>query len=117
MSVNMEISLEKMTFNHLALMNLDDFDDFWNFHILEEELSHKSSFYIIAKSENDIIGFAGLNFILDEAHITNIVTKKNKRNLRNWNKTVRITNQKGKTKFCFNHIRSKCRKLSCNSFI
>ncbi|MCI9366190.1 MAG: hypothetical protein HFJ54_06610 [Clostridia bacterium] len=41
-----------------------------------------SSFYIIAKLNNDIIGFAGIKFLLDEAHITNIVTKKTKRNIR-----------------------------------
>lgn len=49
---------------------------------LNGELMQNSSFYIIAKLNNDIIGFAGIKFLLDEAHITNIVTKKTKRNIR-----------------------------------
>lgn len=78
----MKVSLEKMTLSHLNSINLNDFDDFWTQSILEGELKSNSSYYIIAKSENDIIGFAGIKFLLDEAHITNIVTKKDKRNLR-----------------------------------
>ncbi len=31
--------------------------------------------YIVAKLEDEIIGFAGVWFVIDEAHITNIVTK------------------------------------------
>lgn len=56
-----------------------DFDDFWNKEILEEELSSSSSKYIVAKSDDEIIGFAGLKIVLDEADIMNIVTKKNYR--------------------------------------
>lgn len=72
----------KMTVQDLDLMNLEDFDDFWSYNILREELLSDSSFYIIAKDKNNIIGFAGIKFLLDEAHITNIVTKKDKRNIR-----------------------------------
>ena len=72
----------KMTSQDLDSINLEDFDDFWTYNILKEELLSDTSFYIIAKSENDIIGFAGIKFLLDEAHITNIVTKKDKRNMR-----------------------------------
>lgn len=78
----MEISLEKMCLTHLNSINLNDFDDFWNQSILEGELKSDSSYYIIAKFENDIIGFAGIKFLLDEAHITNIITRKDRRNLR-----------------------------------
>lgn len=72
----------KMTVQDLDLMNLEDFDDFWTYNILREELLSESSFYIVAKDKNNIIGFAGIKFLLDEAHITNIVTKKDKRNIR-----------------------------------
>lgn len=78
----MKISLEEMSQAHLSSINLNDFDNFWSKNILEGELRSNSSYYIIAKSEDDIIGFAGIKFLLDEAHITNIVTKKDKRNLR-----------------------------------
>ncbi len=76
----MNIFLEKMKLSDLPTIDLEDFDDFWNINILKEELMSKSSYYIIAKSENDIIGFAGVKFILDETHITNIVTRIDKRN-------------------------------------
>lgn len=56
-----------------------DFDDFWNKKVLEEELSSSSSKYIVAKNDNEIVGFAGLKIVLDEADIMNIVTKKNYR--------------------------------------
>lgn len=56
-----------------------DFDDFWNRKVLEEELSSSSSKYIVAKNDNEIVGFAGLKIVLDEADIMNIVTRKNYR--------------------------------------
>ena len=81
------MEITKMTVQDLNLINLENFDDFWSYNILKEELLSDTSFYIVAKSENDIIGFAGIKFLLDEAHITNIVTRKDKRNLRYWLKT------------------------------
>lgn len=53
-----------------------DFDDFWNYNILNEELNSENSIYIIAKSENQVVGFAGIKIILDEAEIMNIVVRK-----------------------------------------
>lgn len=57
-----------------------DFDDFWIYKTLEEELSSPSSKYIVAKKENEIIGFAGIKITFDEADIMNIVVKKSNRN-------------------------------------
>lgn len=79
-SLNMDIFLEEMKLADLENIDLEKFDDFWNKNILREELLSPSSYYIIAKSDNDIIGFAGIKFLLDEAHITNIVTRIDKRN-------------------------------------
>ena len=58
-----------------------DFDDFWNINNLKNDFSNPNSTYLIAKVENEIVGFAGFLKICDEANIMNIVTKKNKRNL------------------------------------
>ena len=59
----------------------DEYDDFWNYNILKKERENENSILIVAKDEElDILGFAGVQFILDEADITNIVTKKNNRN-------------------------------------
>ena len=57
-----------------------DFDDFWNYNILKEELNNKNSRYLVAKLNNEVIGFAGIKIIIDEADIMNIVVKKNFRN-------------------------------------
>ena len=76
----MNIEIEHMKLEHVNKINLDEFDDFWNINILKQELSTKTSIYIIAKHKDIIIGFAGINVILDEAHLANIVVKKNMRN-------------------------------------
>ena len=55
---------------------ISEFDDFWNYNILKEELDNNNSNYIMAKLNNEIIGFAGIKIILNEADIMNIVTKK-----------------------------------------
>ena len=54
-----------------------DFDNFWDISIIQDELESDNSIYIIAKINNDIVGFIGIKTILDEAEIMNIVTKKN----------------------------------------
>ena len=59
---------------------ISDFDDFWSFSTLKEELENENSSYIIGKINNEIIGFAGLKKIFDQADIMNIVIKKTYRN-------------------------------------
>ena len=103
----MDILFEKMTFQDLETIDLSEFDDFWTYNILKEELLSDSSYYITAKLENDIVGFAGLKFLLDEAHITNIVVRKDKRNIRYWFKTIRTAYSKSKRKLYINYIRGK----------
>lgn len=75
----MDIKIEKMLEKHIESININDFDDFWNINILKSELSSPTSYYIIAKIKNDIVGFAGINIVLDESHIANIAVKKNMR--------------------------------------
>ena len=78
------IQISKMTlddFNKIKDVLISDFDDFWNVNTLEEELINENSYYLVAKIENQIVGFAGIKSVLDEADIMNIVTKKDKRNL------------------------------------
>ncbi len=57
-----------------------DFDDFWNVNILKEELLAVNSHYLVAISDNEILGFAGIKAFLEEADIMNIVVKKSYRN-------------------------------------
>ena len=79
----MEIEIRKMTLSDLdnISQNLeDDFDDFWNASIFKQSLINESSHFLVALSNNEIVGFAGFMFILDEADITNIVVRKDMRN-------------------------------------
>ena len=80
----MNIQISKMTlddFYQIKDVLISDFDDFWNVNTLEQELTNENSNYLVAKIENQIVGFAGIKSVLDEADIMNIVTKKDKRNL------------------------------------
>ena len=70
------ITIFQMTTNNLANINYSDFDDFWNTATINDELKSNNSMYIIAKMDDEIVGFAGLKIIIDEAEIMNIATKK-----------------------------------------
>ena len=76
----MNLKLSKMSIEDLkSIKNVlaSDFDNFWSYDVLEEELECDNSYVIVAKAdENTIVGFAGLKVILDEADIMNIVVKK-----------------------------------------
>ena len=62
--------------NHY-LITQTEFDEFWTYEILQQELLSNNSKYIVAKSlDNIIVGFAGIKIILDTAELMNIVTKK-----------------------------------------
>lgn len=79
----MEIKIEKMTINHLEQIKdilEEQFDNFWTESVLKKELENPASTYIVAIDEqNNVVGYAGIWQPIDEAHITNIVTKKDKR--------------------------------------
>ena len=83
LNVDMD-KINNMNLNDLESIcsNLEkDFDDFWNYNILKNELQNPNSIYFVAKDKNNnILGFAGILKILDEADITNIVVKKDYRN-------------------------------------
>lgn len=59
---------------------LTDFDNFWSYNILKQELENGKSKYFVAKQENEIVGFAGILLIIDQVNIMNIIVKKDKRN-------------------------------------
>lgn len=73
----MEIS--EMTLVDLEQMKntlYSDFDNFWSYNILKQELENENTTYIIAKKNNEVVGFAGISICLDEATLNNIVVKK-----------------------------------------
>lgn len=81
---NSKILIETMKHSDLKKIkeNLEsDFDDFWDITTIQEELNCSNSIYIVSKYQEEILGFAGIKVILDEAELMNIVTRKNSRNL------------------------------------
>ena len=82
----MNIKISKMTLEDLNSIKdilTSEFDDFWNYNILKDELESKNSKYIVVKdieSNDEIVGFAGIKIFIDEADIMNIVVKKDYRN-------------------------------------
>ncbi len=58
---------------------ISDFDDFWTPSILKSELLTENKIYLVAKKENEILGFAGVMITKPEMEIMNIVTKKSER--------------------------------------
>ncbi|MBR3002640.1 MAG: ribosomal protein S18-alanine N-acetyltransferase [Clostridia bacterium] len=78
----MRLEINKMTVKDLNLISknlYDDFDDFWTYSVFKSELENNNSKYIVAKQNNEIVGFAGIWIAIDVAHITNIVVKKSMR--------------------------------------
>ena len=78
----MSLEIYNMTDYDLSLLKdilIDDFDDFWTYDILQEELNNPNSEYFVAKLENNILGFAGIWKAVDDVHITDIVVKKSNR--------------------------------------
>ena len=57
-----------------------DFDNFWSYNVLKQELENKNTTYIVAKENDEVVGFAGISTCLDEATLNNIVVKKSYRN-------------------------------------
>ena len=78
----MQIKISKMNIddlNKISPVLLTEFDDFWNYNIFKSELENENSKYVVAKNNDKIVGFAGIWISIDEAHVTNIVTKKDLR--------------------------------------
>ena len=77
-----DIEIYPMTMEDLELIKDDleeKFDKFWTYGILKSEIANINSRYIMAKCNEEIVGFAGLTLIVDEANIMNVVVKKEKR--------------------------------------
>ncbi len=80
----MLLDKSKIIISHMTLDDLNEisnileseFDDFWNYNILKDELNSQNSTYLVAKLDNDIIGFAGFKAVFSSAELMNIVVRK-----------------------------------------
>lgn len=83
----MQLEITKMELYDLEQISdrlKEDFDDFWTVNTLKQEIENKTglnSYYIVAKQNSEIVGFAGAINIIDEINIMNIVVRKDKRKL------------------------------------
>lgn len=80
----MKIDIYTMTFEDISCIELNfdkNFDKFWSIDTLKSDLVNESSKYVVAKVDNEIVGFAGIKIILDEADIMNIAVRIDKRKL------------------------------------
>ena len=103
-----ERSLEEKI--QISAMNLADlkniepifnqFDKFWNIQNLKSDFEKPNSYYFVAKIDNELVGFAGILKIADEANIMNIVTKIDKRRLGIASKLLENLIQKAKDLQC-----------------
>ena len=78
------IIIDKMSIDDLDSIKSvlqNEFDEFWNYNVFKNELKNENSYYIIAKLENNIVGFGGIWKAVDDVHITNIVVRKKFRKL------------------------------------
>jgi len=72
----MEIKINKMTSDDIErclLIENQVFRKRWDSKVFVQEL--ETGYYLIASSESDIIGFTGMQKVLDEAHITTVAVE------------------------------------------
>lgn len=80
----MNIDITTMTFediNSIEPSFSENFDKFWSIAILKNDFENENSKYIVAKIDNEVVGFAGIKIIIDEADIMNIAVRRDKRKL------------------------------------
>ena len=73
------MEIHEMTLEDLELIKdtlYSEYDNFWSYNILKNELLNDKTTYIVAKENDQIVGFAGIITCLDEATLNNIVVKK-----------------------------------------
>ena len=52
----------------------------WSKQSLEEELNNETSLFLVAKEENEVIGYIGMSIVIDEGYIFNVAVRENHRN-------------------------------------
>ncbi len=73
------MKIEKMCENHVsavAKIATDSLPDAWSEKAFMDELENPSATVFVALQGNEIVGFGGVQTVLDEAYITNIAVKK-----------------------------------------
>lgn len=78
-----EINFREMRLNDIpAVVKLEEssFPTPWTYWIFFQELVSLQRYYLVAEHEGEIIGYAGMSWVLDEGHITTLaVAEKHRR--------------------------------------
>lgn len=52
----------------------------WSKQSIEEELNNETSLFLVAKEENEVIGYIGMSIVIDEGYIFNVAVREKYRN-------------------------------------
>ena len=72
-----------MTSGHLDdvyIIETECFSHPWSKQSLEEELNNETSLFLVAKEENEVIGYIGMSIVIDEGYIFNVAVCEKYRN-------------------------------------
>lgn len=68
--------MQKKHVADVAHIAADSIPDAWSETLFEQELENSSSIVFVALSDSKVVGFGGVQIVLDEAYITNIAVDK-----------------------------------------
>ena len=75
--------IEKMTSGQLDdvyIIETECFSHPWSKQSIEEELNNETSLFLVAKEENEVIGYIGMSIVIDEGYIFNVAVRESYRN-------------------------------------
>lgn len=73
-----------MTSSHLDdvyIIETECFSHPWSRQSLENELNNETSLFLVAKEENEVIGYIGMSIVIDEGYIFNVAVREKYRNM------------------------------------
>ena len=62
------------------ILETECFSHPWSKQSLEEELNNETSLFLVAKEENEVIGYIGMSIVIDEGYIFNVAVREKYRN-------------------------------------
>ena len=72
-----------MTSGHLDdvyIIETECFSHPWSRQSIEDELNNETSLFLVAKEENEVIGYIGMSIVIDEGYIFNVAVRESYRN-------------------------------------
>lgn len=66
--------------DNVYILETECFSHPWSKQSLEEELNNETSLFLVAKEENEVIGYIGMSIVIDEGYIFNVAVRESYRN-------------------------------------